>query len=430
MRFFRSGGNQLTNHRTKHIAPGTFPACSPSNQLRRKNDKMPTLALSASARLLTLLCLTCFILSGCPARKPILSTTPAFHLKSLKESSLVLSPNVPAQQPLDAPVSFTLAANNESPASPNACVITQGLFRLEPDAANKMLRIVLPPPNEWLFGSTNSSRADESDIIDSLYSFLAATDQADRAGCFADKNTSAHDYILQNIPTRPSDSLFNAYGYRIERSGVNLKPNLRLKVERAYFSSAEKSVKDYLGISTVFFDVTTTSDGSLHFQQAQPIRYNPDSLSQTDHEGSRDLTLLDLKPQKFYRVLFYTHQVPTDRNFSAALIGANDTARLDSFEQVIRSASDADCSSLKHDGVECFEFRGFVTVSIQIPIELNGKTQFVDWGTKVEAVVPAKAQKSFKLQRQFVGSYYDLKFNQRDDNILDLTLVGGDRLSW
>ena len=48
----------------------------------------------------------------------------------------------------------------------------------------------------------------------------------------------------------------------------------------------------------------------------------------------------------------------------------------------------------------------------------------------MEAVVPAKAQKSFKLQRQFVGSYYDLKFNQRDDNILDLTLVGGDRLSW
>jgi hypothetical protein len=320
-------------------------------------------------------------------------------------------------------------------------VITQGLFRLEPDAANKMLRIVLPPPNEWLFGSTNSSRADESDIIDSLYSFLAATDQADRAGCFADKNTSAHDYILQNIPTRPSDSLFNAYGYRIERSGVNLKPNLRLKVERAYFSSAEKSVKDYLGISTVFFDVTTTSDGSLHFQQAQPIRYNPDSLSQTDHEGSRDLTLLELKPQKFYRVLFYTHQVPTDQNFTAALIGSNDSAHLDDFERKMRADAGASCSSSTtkpdegsptavHDDIQCLEFRGFATVSVQIPVELNNQLKFVDWGTSVKYLVPEKSQKSLKIQRQFAGTYFPIIFNRNDKSIQDLALIANDRLAW
>lgn len=414
----------------KPIAPGTFPVCSPSNQLRRKKDKLPTLALSPSARLLTLLSLTFFILAGCPARKPIPSTSPAFHLKSLKESSLVLSPNVPAQQPLDAPVSFTLAANNESPPSPNACVITQGMFRLEPDAANQMLRIVLPPPNQWLFGSTNSSGADENNIIDALYSFLAAADQSTRAGCFAASTTPARDYILQNVPTRPSDSLFNAYGYRIERSGVNLKPNLRLKIERAYFSSAEKSVKDYLGVSTVLFDVTTNSDGSLHFQQAQPIRYSPDSLSQTDHEGSRDLAILDLKPQKHYRVLFYAHQVPTDQNFTAALIGADDSTRLEEFEQSMRANSAASCSTSAHDDVQCMEFRGSATVSVQIPVELNGQPKFVDWGTEVKYVVPDKSLKSLKIQRQFAGTYFEINFQHTDQTIQDLALIGGDRLTW
>lgn len=401
---------------------------------------MPLLALSPSARLSAFLSLTCFILAGCPERKPISSTTPAFHLKSLKESSLVLSPNVPAQQPLSAPVSFSLAANSEAPATPNACVSTQGLFRLERNNSDQKLRVFLPPPDQWLFGSTNSSGADENNIIDSLYSFLAAADQADRAGCFAASATSAHDYILQNVPTRPSDSLFNAYGYRIERSGVNLKPNLRLKVERAYFSSTEKSVKDYLGVSTVLFDVTTNPDASLKFQQSQPIRYNPDSLSQSDQEGSRDLAILNLKPQKYFRVLFYTHQVPTDQNFTAALIGSNDLTRLDEFEQKMRADAGASCSSsaakpdehtsVINDDIQCMEFRGFATVSVQIPVELNGQSKYIDWGTEVDSFVPAKSLRTLKIKRLFANTYFPIQFNPADQSILGLTLVGGDHLTW
>ena len=385
----------------------------------------PTRAIALAFPLI----LVSLALSGCAPRKPVTSTAPSFRLESVNDGSLLLSPNIPTQQAPDSPVSFTLDAKTDSTPASDACTTTEGDFRLERSPQNPNVRVFLPPPKSWLFGS--SSGADENSTIESLYAFLTDVDRAEAAGCFAaTQNAQVRDYILQSVPTRPHDSLLNAYGYRIERSGVNLKPNLRLKVERAYFFSSEKSDKNYLGVSNVLFDVTTDSEGSLRFQQVHPIQYLPDSLAQTDHEGSRDLAILNLNPQKHYRVLFYTHQVPTDRNFSAALIGANDTARLDSFEQVIRAASDADCSSLNHDGIECFEFRGFVTVSIQIPIELNGKTQFVDWGTKVEAVVPSKAQKSFKLQRQFAGTYYDLKFTRTDENILDLTLVGNDRLSW
>jgi hypothetical protein len=304
------------------------------------------------------------------------------------------------------------------------------MFRLEQDAAAKKLHVVLPPPKNWLFGSANSSASNETDIIYQLYSFLAAIDEADRAGCFAASNTPARDSILQNDPTRPSDSLFNAYGYRIERSGVNLKSNLRLKVERAYFSSSDKSDKNYLGLSDVLFDVTPDSDGSLRFRQPQPIHYSPTSLAQIDHEGSRDLAILNLKPHKHYRVLFYAHQVPTDQNFSAALIGSDDSARLDQVEETMRADANASCASATHDDIQCLEFRGFVTVTVQIPIELNGQPKFVDWSTEVKDVVPSKFPASLKVQRQFANSYYPVRLNPGDPDILDLTLVGGDRLSW
>ncbi len=318
----------------------------------------------------------------------------------------MLSPNIPAQRPADAPISFPLPASDEASPTPKACTASEGDFRIEPDADNSKISIVLRPIKTWLFGSANSSGADEDNTIDSLYAFLADIDRAQAAGCFAASNLHARDYILQSVPTRPSDSLFNAYGYRIERSGVNLKPNLRLKVERAYFNGSEKSDKNYLGVSDVLFDVATNPGGFLLFQQVRAIQYSPPSLAQTDHEGSRDLAILDLKPQKHYRVLFYTHEVPTDQNFSAALIGADDSSRLDQFEQAMRADSGASCSSLTHEDVQCLEFRGFVTVSVQIPVELNGKSQFVDWGTKVKTVVPAKSLKSLKIQRRFANSYF------------------------
>jgi len=341
---------------------------------------------------------------------------------------MLLSPNIPSEQSLGTSITFTVPANKDAPSTANTCLITGGIFRLERASTDSDFRVVLPPPDLWF--RTDYLISDQTSAIDQLYSFLLHVDDAERAGCFATSAIPVRDYILQNVHTPPGGSLFNAYGYVLERSGVNLKPNLRLKIERAYFNGSEKSDKDYLGISDVLFDVTTNPDGSLRFQQAQPIHYSPDSLAQTDHEGSRDLAILDLKPQKHYRVLFYTHQVPTNQNFSAAIIGADDSARLDEFEQTMRADSNASCAASAHTGIQCFEYRGFVTVTVQIGVELNGTSQFVDWSTTVRTIVPAKSLKSLKIRRHFNNSYFDVNFKRGDDSILGLTLVGGDRLTW
>jgi hypothetical protein len=387
--------------------------------------------MTASARLPLLI--VCVVLAGCAARKPVVSNishTPSYRLESQNGVSLLLSPNIPAQQPPGAPISFTLLANRETSAASQACTATEGDFRMEPATNDPKVRIVLPPIEKWLFGSANSSGADENNTIDSLYAFLAAIDRAQNAGCFSTEEIPARDYIMQSIPTRPSDSLFNAYGYRIERSGVNLKPNLRLKVERAYFSSTERSDKNYIGLSNVFFDVATNSDASIRFQQTQPIHYSPDSLAQTDREGSRDLAIPGLKPRKHYRVLFYAHHVPTDQSFTAALIGSDDSDRLDQFEQTMRADANASCASSTHDDIQCLEFRGFVTVTVQLLIELNGQPKFVDWSTEVKDVLPEKFPESLKIQRQFANTYFPVIFNPDEPDILHLTLVGADRLSW
>ena len=74
----------------------------------------------------------------------------------------------------------------------------------------------------------------------------------------------------------------------------------------------------------------------------------------------------------------------------------------------------------------------FVTLTPQVKVELNGKTKFVDLGTKIKDLLSrsqADALKSLRIQRRFLDSYYDLHFDPADLNVLSLTLVAGDRVS-
>ena len=103
---------------------------------------------------------------------------------------------------------------------------------------------------------------------------------------------------------------------------------------------------------------------------------------------------------------------------------------MDPFEQAIRADAGTSCASSTHEDIQCLEFRGFVSLSVQIPVELNGYSQFVDWGTKLGRVSPGKARKSLQIQSRFADSYIDIQFDRSNEAILDLTLVGGVRLTW
>jgi hypothetical protein len=376
-------------------------------------------------------------LMGCAPKRSISLSQPSFRLQSLKIGSVLFAPTVPESQATNAAVILTLGSTDRVVSVPSACTTEKGLFRLEHTSGTPTaIQIFLPTPEKWLSHLEGRSKADDGDVVETFYSFLADLDRWEEVGCFASTSFSLRDYTLQSIPMRPSESLFNAYGYGLERSGLDLKRGLRLRIERAYFrpvgsGEEEYSIKNYLGVSTTRFDVELASDGKIRFQQIGAIQYSPESLEKDGEEGHRDLSLQDLQGQAHYRLLFYTYLVPKAHGISAAIIGASNAGQLDELEQKLRAHPEESCrDAAKARGEYCFEFKGFVTVSTQIKVELNGKSQFVDWGTKVKSIVPRKALKSLTMQRQFMGSYYDVCFDPANSNILSLVLVGGDRLTW
>jgi hypothetical protein len=295
---------------------------------------------------------------------------------------------------------------------------------------------VLPTPESWLGDLQNGSQGNDGAIMETFYLFLADVDRSQLLGCFASTNSPIRDYLLQSVPMRPSESLFNAYGYLLERGGLDLKTGLRVKIQRAYFRPAAPgeephAVKNYLGVSTSNFDVEQVSGGKIRFQQVGDIQHSPETFARDGEEERRAQDLRELPERSHYRLVFYTYIVPQEQDISAAIIGAGNAAQVDELERELRIHLAEGCqTAAEAKSGDCFEFKGFVTVSAQIQVQLNGKLQFVDWGTNLNSVLPKKALKSLRIQRQFMGSYYDVRFNPSNSGVLSLALVGGDRLTW
>ena len=320
------------------------------------------------------------------------------------------------------------------------CSAERGPFRVEQGKNGQgSIEIELPAPERWLSDLEGRTEPDSGEEVSALDALLADVDRLQQEGCFAETAISIRDFILQSIPMRPNESFYNAYGYRVGHSGVDLKPGIRLKIERAYFRSPRAGEEDheaqtFLGLSSVYFDVELSSDKKVRFQQAGKIRYSPASVAQLVQEGSQDLALSSLPQEHSYRLFFYTYFVPEKHKRSAVIIGGRSASQLDELDHHLRVMPDKGCKNTAANAVTCMEFDGFVSLSSQIKVELNGKTKFLEWGVKVKDVLPKNLEmetlRSLRIQRRYMNTYYDVRFDPRDSNVLSLWLVGGDRLAW
>jgi len=376
------------------------------------------------------------LFTGCAARKPIESTAAPFRLETLNHDAVLFPPSVPENQASDAAFRITLPIHATSPTAGIACSAERGPFRLE-QAKNdpNSMEITLPAPEKWLGANREQVEPEGTDAVQSLYSLLADLDQLQQKGCF-EESASVREFILQSLPMKPTESLFYSYGYRAGRSSVELKPGTRLKIERAYFQAAETAgeehtAKNSIGVGAVTYKVELSGNAKIRFRQVGNVRYSPRSLSQRFQDGDKDLSLNGLPEESHYRLLLYTVLVAKEHKLSAAILGADRDSQLDGLDEALRKHPDAACKyAATTPGVACMEFDRFVALTPQIEVELDGKTKFLDWGTRIRDVLPDNTIKALRIQRRFMNSYSDVHFDPGDPNLLALPLVSGDRLTW
>ena len=377
---------------------------------------------------------------GCSAKKPIASGGPSFRLQSLNGDSILLTPGIPESQASSTTIRLTLPSGSAPDSVSANCSATRGPFHVQQGKSGQgAIEIDLPAPERWL-GDLQGRKEPESNLeVDALDAILSDVDRLQQEGCFANATIPLRDFILQSIPMRPTESFYNAYGYRAGRSGLDLKPGIRLKIERAFFrppsaGESEREEKDFMGLSVAYFDVELTAEKKIRFHQLGDIRYSPSTLAQSDQEGNHDLSLGSLPLESCYRLFFYTYFVPEQHKRSAVIIGGKTASQLDELDHQLLAMPEQGCKNAAAQAVTCMEFGGFVSLSSQIEVELNGKTTFLDWGASVKDFLPKKSGKralrSLRMQRRYLNTYYDVHFDPKDAKILSLWLVGGDRLTW
>jgi hypothetical protein len=380
-----------------------------------------------------------FVFVGCSARKPVAQHGISYRLKAFGDDSLLLPPSIPDNQPSGETIQVKLPGRMV-PGSD--CSAARGPFRLESDKEiPSSLQIHMPSLDRWLSDLQGKTEPDSSAEVEDLEAFLVDVDRLQSEGCFSGSAIPVRDLILQSLPIRPQEGYYTQYGYRLGQSGMDMKPGIRLKVERAYFrppASGEDQYgeKTFQGLSVEYFDVERASDGKTAFRRSGAIQYSPADLVGTALQGPRDFDVDRLPPEPRYRLFFYTFMVAEKRRRAAAIIGAREIGSLDAIDQQLRANPRQDCRIASASrGATCFDFHGFVTLSTQISVEVNGKTRFVEWGVRVKDVVPktpnVRTLKTLRVERRFgEDTYYDVRFDRRNSRILSLVLVGGDRVSW
>jgi hypothetical protein len=392
--------------------------------------------LKSDLTLLALFLLTALTSVSCSVRRPIGATAPPFRLELVDGEPVLFSPSIPDSNSNNSAINVTMNVPSPDASGGTNCLAEEGPFRVElatkdPDS----VQITLPSIERWL-GDINGLVAPDGDVLEALYFILAKLDQLQQGGCFGGADSMIREFILQSLPMKPSESLFNYYGYRPDRSSLDLKPGMRLKVERAYFRAAKTAeeahaTQNFAGLSTVNFDVESGSDRKIRFRRIGDVLFRPASLKGQVQDESQELELTDIPPEFHYRLVFYTLLVSKEQKLSAAVVGASSASQLDEFDHELRFRPVGGCRNIAATrGVACVEFSGFVTVTSQIRVELNGKSKLIDWGTRVKDLLPENSLISLTIQREFMNSYRDVQFNPGDLSILSLALVGDDRLRW
>ncbi len=303
------------------------------------------------------------------------------------------------------------------------CSVASGLFHLSVVKGSSSEWIgTLPSLHEWQESVASGSFHQEFE------GFLDQIGKLADAGCLpADRAALVAQAVRESVPIRAHETHYYRYDYRLGTGSIDLGPGMRLKIERAEFDPFGK----FQDTSTVYYRITRDSRGAIRFglEEAHPKRAVGASLL--------DRTLAARDTGMFYCRLFFPGKlVPPNLNYAAMVIGTRSRKHLEEVTRTIQTRPESGCSASAEKEIDCTLFQGSVSVSGEIGVTVNGSRVFVgpeetlrDLLSQMNRTACQRDLRSLRIEREFLNKLTPVKFDSASDSILDLILLGGDRVS-
>ncbi len=307
----------------------------------------------------------------------------------------------------------------QSGASAAGCSVDSGLCRaFLTRGSSPKWNLTLPSWEAWQASLTSGAFPPEFDH------FLDELGKLETKGCLSGgAGALLERAVRESVPVMVHDTLHYRYNWQQWEGSVDLEPAMRLRVERAEYTSAGKIA----GTSTTYYQVERDSHRAIAFRLLGP---KPASIPD---DARPDRNLATTVRDMFYARLFLSGaHVPNNLRYTALIIGTRAQTRMEEIAKLLKEHPDAGCPQEPLQLAKCMIFRGQVTASVELQVSVNGQQVFAGPERSVQSLFdePARpcALRSLRIERRYLNKYVPVEFSSADDSALGLMLVGGDRI--
>lgn len=231
------------------------------------------------------------------------------------------------------------------------------------------------------------------------------------------------NYLLRSPDARETplaETLRNYNGFVPGNEWIDLRPQMELRVENAYYQRGmpRRGLNGYLGTEIARYKLQ--SGGGLKLLSFRSMKERPPGdLPVQELINSREM---NYRFYQFYYEIFFRKSKNTR---GSVLLGADTHDTIDRLARELQNNPEGVCNE---SSANCTVFPEACSVSVEMEISVNGRQRTIAWGSVLSDVV--KQPHHIGFLRIYNGRVVPVKFRNTDAAALELPLLPGDQITW
>jgi hypothetical protein len=274
------------------------------------------------------------------------------------------------------------------------------------------------------------------DPLQDVGTFHAQLLQLESKGCFNSiEARRIRRAVAERFPLPPSIAYRYQLGSYDTTGFFELTPDFRLEVvSPIYDSDGPQTVEHQTGYEVAYYGFRSPPNDSRVTASLTSIAEFHPSQPSIPKNAPRNKVDFPTSPNYFH-LLFKTEKTPARHVTRAFLLSSTDDLQLDTGTKQLQAASVDTCEVVSTSGVKCIGFPPNFGVSVELRVRVNHKETFVQLdGTVLDALglknLSAEVPKNLRVTRLFQGRPVRIVFDSTKKDILALTLMPGDEITW
>jgi hypothetical protein len=255
-------------------------------------------------------------------------------------------------------------------------------------------------------------------------------------GCFsATEDQRIRRAVAERFPLPPSIAYRYELGSYDTTGFFELTPDFRLNVVSPIYQDGQtKTIEHQLGYEVSYYSFRSAANDARVRASLTSVTEFRTGEHETPKAAPQNRVDFPASPN-YFRLVLKTERSSTKQITLTFLLGSPEKQQLDAGTKQLQAASIDSCRAVALSGVACISFPFDFGVSAELRVRMNGREAFVQLDGIVlgalglrdfEADVPT----NLRITRLYQGRRVPVTFDPAEKDILRLTMMPGDQLTW